>query len=486
MMIAAGTMYDVVVIGSGPAGRNAALEAAGHGARVLVVERDRQVGGACVRYGTIPSKTLRETSVVLSALRRRSGGVCDISHDSRLAMASLMTRLDQVVHAHHEAARQELDAAGIETISGQAGFVSTHRIAVTDVHGRIREVTGESIIIATGSRPRHPDHIEVDHENILDSDSILAMTYLPRSLAIVGGGVIACEYASTFAALGVQVTLIDRSAAPLGFLEPDLVRVFLSRFQAAGGTFRGGCPVRSVCWDGISSVQVTLESGETVSADKALIAQGRVACLDLLNIENAGLSVTDRGLLAVDDCCRTNVPHIYAVGDAIGPPALASTSMEQGRQAACHALTGRNLPAGPVIPTGIYTIPEIATVGLTEQQAAEQSRDVMTATVPFDRLARAHIMASSEGLLRLVADEHGSRILGVQIAGEGAAELIHPGQMALTAGMTVDALADSIFNFPTLAEAYRLAALDLIRRRDHGRPAVGAAERPGFRMAAST
>ena len=279
---------------------------------------------------------------------------------------------------------------------------------------------------------------------------------------------IACEYASTFAALGVRVVMVDKWPRPLGFLDDDLVGVYLQHFQESGGEFCGGRKVSSIDWDGVSSVRVFFEDGEVLNADKALIAQGRIANLDSLDLENTGLSATDRGLLAVNDFCQTDVPHIYAVGDTIGPPALASASMEQGRRAVRHALLGAASAGINLIPAGLYTIPEMATVGLTEAQANEQHGGSVVGRVEFDRLARAHIMASSGGLLKMVADPTGKQLLGVQIAGDNATELVHLGQMALLGGMSIDSFATTVFNFPTMAEAYRLAALDIIHCRGAG------------------
>ena len=470
IMIATSSVYDIIVIGSGPAGQNAALEAASRGARVLVVEKEKRVGGACVQFGTIPSKTLRETAVTLTAFRSRSGGVYQIIHNDQLSITSLMNRLDQVVGAHQESTALCFEQSGVDRITGRARFLSSCDIVIEQVNGRNTIVSADRIVIATGSQPSHPDSVSVDHENILDSDSVLSMNYLPQSLIILGSGVIACEYASTFAALGVQVTIVDKWPSPLGFLDSELVNVFLERFQESGGTFRGGCRVESVRWDGVSSVEVTLESGEVLRADKALSALGRVANLGSLQIQNAGLCATDRGVLAVNEFCQTNVPHIYAAGDTIGPPSLASASMEQGRRAACHALSGEVPKDSDLIPSGIYTIPEISTVGMTEEQAVKCFGVPVVGRVTFDRLARAHIKADSKGLLKMISDPTGHKLLGVQIAGPGAAELIHQGQMALLGNMPVDAFATTTFNFPTMAEAYRLAALDIIHQRTPLRP----------------
>jgi len=464
-MIAASNHYDIVVIGSGPAGQNAAVEAGRRGARVLIIEREKRVGGACVQYGTIPSKTLRETAVTLTAFRRRSGGVYNITRDSQLSIASLMTRLDQVVNAHQDSAECCLEMANVERAYGRGSFVDANEIKIETVSGESWTVRADRIVVATGSRPRSTPHIAVDHENILDSDSILSMSYLPQSLAVLGSGVIACEYASTFAALGVDVIIVDKWPGPLGFLDSNLVDVFLHHFASNGGRFRGESNVESVTWDGVRSVEVKLESGEVIRTDKALAAMGRIANLDSLKIENAGIRVSDRGLLDVNEFCQTAVPHIYGVGDTIGPPALASTSMEQGRRAICHALNETQSTSANLIPTGIYTIPEMAMIGLTEQQAIEKHGSAIVGRVSFDRLARAHIMASHSGLLQLVADGRGKRLLGIQIVGDSAAELIHPGQMAMVGNLPVDTFASTIFNFPTMAEAYRLAALEIIHQR---------------------
>jgi NAD(P) transhydrogenase len=465
-MITATENYDVIVIGSGPAGQNAAVEAGRRGARVLIIEQERFVGGACLQYGTIPSKTLRETAVTLTAFQRRSGGVYQISHAAELSICSLMKRLDEVVHSHQDTTRRCLEMAGVERACGRASFVSPHQLVVQSVTRQQTVVNGNTIVIATGSRPHNPPHIAVDHENILDSDSILSMAYLPASIVILGSGVIACEYASTFAALGVSVLVLDKWPSPLGFLDRELVDVFLDRLRAAGGVFRGGADVESVTWDGISFVRVKLTNGEVITADKAFAAAGRVANLDSLGIEHAGLQASARGLLEVNQFCQTAVPHIYAVGDTIGPPALASASMEQGRRAVCHALSGAEQAGLGMIPTGIYTIPEIATVGMDEKQATEKTGGAMIGRVNYDQLARAHIMASPSGILKLVADRNGEQLLGVQIAGDGATDLIHLGQMAIAGQMNVSTFATSIFNFPTMAEAYRLAALDILNQRD--------------------
>jgi NAD(P) transhydrogenase len=465
-MIAECPTFDVLVIGSGPAGQNAALEASEHGARVLMVEQEPQVGGACVQFGTIPSKTLRETALTLAAFQRRSGDVYHVTRNAELSVASLMKRLNEVVHAHQETTRKCLQQAGIQRAYGRARLLSPHEIEITRVSGEQTTVWANTIIIATGSRPRNPPNIRVDHENILDSDSVLSMSYLPRSIVIFGGGVIACEYASTFSALGVQVTMIDKASRPLGFIDAELVEFFLRQLRQNGGEFVGNCELASVKWDGVSSVKTMLADGRTFHADKAFVALGRVANIDSLGLQNAGLQASDRGLLTVNEFCQTAVSNIYAVGDTIGPPALASASMDQGRRAAMHALTEVRSQASLSLPTGIYTIPEIATVGMTEQEAKEKFGVPRIARVAFEHVARAHITANPTGMLKMVTCPNGHRLLGIQVVGDSATELVHIGQMALIANLPVDTFIQTTFNFPTMAEAYRLAALEIVHTRE--------------------
>ncbi|MBL0218716.1 MAG: Si-specific NAD(P)(+) transhydrogenase [Myxococcales bacterium] len=457
-------VFDFIVLGSGPAGQKAAIQAAKAGAQVLVVEQGQHPGGACVHRGTIPSKTLRETAIALGVLRRRSGGILDVTPPAELKLASLMTRLDQVVGSHQAFIADQLERNGIALWHGRARFLSPHLVEVTGVDGARRVARGTHVVIATGSRPRNPADVPIDHENVLDSDSILSLTYLPRSLAVIGSGVIATEYACIFAALGVRVTMIDRSPRPLAFLDEELVAELSRAFAAEGGTYLGGRAVRTIAWDGVE-VTTTLDDGRELRADKLLYCLGREANLTGLGLEAAGLAATPRGLLEVDPQCRTAVPHIYAVGDVIGPPSLASTAMEQGRRAVCHAL-GLALPASAsLVPSGVYAIPELAMVGLTEAQAIERHGSAVVGRARFGELARGQIAAIEDGLLKLVCDPAGRRVLGVHVVGEGAAELVHIGQIAMIAGWEVEAFVDNIFNFPTLGEAYRVAALDVLKRR---------------------
>jgi NAD(P) transhydrogenase len=457
--------FDIVVLGAGPAGQKAAVQGAKAGKRVLLVERDAAVGGECVHRGTIPSKTLRETAVALSGWKQRVASPVQTDLDAGTKVASLMKRLGDVQRAHERFIAQQVDRNGIESWQGRARFVTPHEIEVLAPDGSKRRAHGDVILIATGSRPRKPAEIPVDHEHVLDSDSVLSMIYLPKSLCVLGSGVIAAEFATIFQALGVRVTMIDKSARPLAFLDPEIAELFVRRFERAGGTFIPGQRPVSVEFDGCDAVVSKLENGTLVKAEKMLVALGRTASLAGLDVAAAGLKVNERGFLGVDANCRTEVAHIYAAGDVIGPPSLATSSMEQGRRAIRHAL---GLPLGaPIetIPVGIYTIPEIASVGLTAAEVEKRHGGAIVGRSRFEELARGQINGETEGLLKLVADPAGERLLGAQIIGEGATELIHLAQMALIGGMSIDTFVDNIFNFPTLAEGYRVAALDIAGQR---------------------
>jgi NAD(P) transhydrogenase len=467
--------YDLVVIGGGPAGQKAAVQAAKAGARVLLVERAKSAGGACVRYGTIPSKTLRETALSLGKFRKLTAHVMEVEMPSHLQVSSLMERKEEVISAHERYMQAQLARNGIELQQGVARFTSPETIEVTLLDGNKRCIGSRYFVIAAGSSPRTPDNVPVDHEHILDSDSLLSLSYLPQSLVVLGAGVIACEYASIFAALGVKVTIIDKGERPLGFMDQELVEHFLKELRQAGGDFLGGKTLEGVSFDGLSCVETRLLGGEIIQSEKLFCALGRVAPVAALGLDAAGVKVTPRGLIAVDQHLRTSTPNIYAAGDVIGPPALASTSMEQGRRAACHAFgldLGRQ---GDLAPAGIYTIPELGSVGLTEQQVRERHGDVLVGRAKFEEVARGQISAAENGLLKLVVHPDSGVVLGAHAAGESATELVHIGQMAIIAGLTFETFIDTVFNFPTFAEAYRVAAFDLLKQQ-RARASAAAAE----------
>ena len=452
--------YDLVVIGGGPAGQKAALCGAKAGLSTLIVDREPHIGGECVHRGTIPSKTLRESAVYLAGMRQRSAQLLQGDIGPGTVIKSLMRRLDQVLKAHEEVMEGQIGQHAIGHVQGRARFLSPHEIEITRIDGTRSSIEAATVVIATGSRPRQPAEIPIDHEHILDSDSILEMIYLPKTLVVLGAGVIACEFATVFQALGVDVTIVDKGDRPLRFLEAELCDEFVRAFERAGGRFIPGAQAENV-QAGVGGATVELSNGETLSCEKALVALGRTASLKGLTLENAGVQTTERGYIAVDEHFATNVQHIYAAGDVVGPPALATSSMEQGRRAVLHAL-GRPCPGDwDTIPIGIYTIPEMAGVGLTEAQAIERHGAASVGRASFREIARGQINGSTEGLLKLVCDPSGERLLGAHVVGEGATELIALAQMALIGGMGPEVFVENVFNFPTLAEAYRVAALDV-------------------------
>ena len=465
--------FDFVVIGGGPAGQKAAVQAAKSGRTVALIERESMPGGACVLRGTIPSKTLHETAGAFLRLRRGRTGLIETDEVLGLPIVSMMSRVDEVVHAHQDYMRDQLERNGIELVHGRARFLNSHELEVEGPGRKSQVVRGDYIVIATGSRPRDPDDMDIDHENLLDSDSILSLEYLPRSLTVLGGGVIASEYASIFASLGVEVFQIDRYPAPLGFMAPELVEGFVSAFESMGGHWIGNSKVESAAWDGVSKVVTRLDDGREIASEKLLFALGRVANLDSMDIEAAGLELTERGLLPVNDDLQCAVPHIYGVGDVIGPPSLAASAMEQGRRAVRHALGLGTSAFASSIPIGIYSLPELASFGMSEKAVVERDGAAIVGTGRFGELARGQIAGNTAGILRLICDGDGNRLLGVEAVGEGATEIIHLGQAAVISGWSVDAFVENIFNFPTMAEAYRVAALDVIETRSPAPEPVG-------------
>ena len=455
--------FDFAVIGSGPGGQKAAVCAAKAGCRVALIERERELGGACVLRGTIPSKTLRENAMRVSRLRDAAARL-GVSPPESVELAELVGRLNDVVQQYATTVGRQMERNGVVRFHGRGRFVSPHDLEIASPDGSTTQISADHVVVAVGSEPRVLDGIPVDHEHVLDSDSILSLAYVPESLIVLGSGVIACEYATTFAKLGVEVTIVDRGPRPLAFLDQELSSLFRQEFERAGGSYLPERRIGFIGFDGVSSVGVELEDGDRLEAEKVLVALGRSGCLSGLGLEAAGLEATERGTLEVDDAGRTAVEHIYAVGDVAGPPALATAAMEQGRRVVRAALgQGESRLAG-LLPTGIYTIPEMASVGMTEEQAIDAHGAAWVGRAEFAEVARGQIAGFEFGALKLVAEPETGRLLGVHVIGETSSELVHIGQMALFANACVDDLIENVFNFPTLAEAYRIAALDARNR----------------------
>ena len=456
--------FDFLCVGSGPAGQKAAIQAAKAGFKAAIIERESQVGGSCLLSGTIPSKALREQAL---RYRRMQGSASSLAVELRgdAPLSALLHGVDIVINAQDRYLQAQLARNGVELIRGRSVFLDANRIEVQRLDGSSSVVSAPRVLLATGSRPRHVPAIEVDHEHILDSDSILSLAYIPRSMVVLGSGVIACEYASIFAALGCSVTLLDKAAEPLGFLDPSLRRGFLAAFQAMGGGYRGGAEVAGARFDGFSQVEVQVRDGAPLIADIVFAAFGRVANLDGIGLDRLQLAISNRGHVQVDARYETNIPGVFAAGDAIGPPALACAAADQGRRAALAAL-GLPPPAHTsLVPSGVYTIPEIACVGLSQSEAAAKKIDLIVGRADFSEVARAHIAGEPAGFLTLLCERVTARVLGVQALGEGATELVHLGQAAIAAGLTADFFIEQIFNFPTMSEAYRIAAFDVLKQR---------------------
>jgi NAD(P) transhydrogenase len=456
--------FDFLCIGSGPAGQKAAIQAAKAGYRAAIVERELQIGGSCLLSGTIPSKALREQAL---RYRRMQGSASSLAVELRgdAPLSALLHGVDAVIDAQDRYLQAQLARNQVELIRGRGVFLDANRIEVQRLDGSRTVLRAPRVLLATGSRPRHVPAIEVDHEHILDSDSILSLSYIPRSMVVLGSGVIACEYASIFAALGCAVTILDKAPEPLGFLDPALRARFLSAFQAMGGKYQGAEEVAGARFDGFSQVEVHVRSGAVLTADIVFAAFGRVANLDGIGLDGLHLAINNRGHVQVDERYETNIPGIFAAGDAIGPPALACAAADQGRRAALAALGLPPPPSTSLVPSGVYTIPEIATVGISQSEAAAKKIDLIVGRADFAEVARAHIAGEPVGFLALLCDRTTARVLGVQVIGEGATELVHLGQAAVATGATADFFIEQIFNFPTMTEAYRIAAFDVLKQR---------------------
>jgi len=451
--------FDLLVIGSGPGGQKAAIAAAKLDRQVAVVERPEMLGGVCLNTGTIPSKTLREAILYLTGVDQREIYGQSYRVKDEITIADLMARTRHVVTRENDVVRSQLTRNRVAIIPGTASFVGPHDVEVDDGGGRIRKVSAEKIVIATGTKPARPDSVAFDDKTIIDSDGIIHLGRVPRSMVVAGAGVIGIEYASMFAALGTKVTVVERRNRMLEFCDDEVVEALKYHLRDLAVTFRFGETVASVESHPEGAIAL-LHSGKKIPADTVLYSAGRQGMTDGLNLEAAGLSADDRGRITVDEFFRTQVPHIYAVGDVIGFPALAATSMEQGRLAAHHAFGERVSAAHVPVPIGIYSIPEISFVGRTEGELTEACVPFEVGVSRYRELARGQIVGDSYGVLKLLVSPDDRALLGVHVFGTGATELIHIGQAVMGCGGTVDYLVDAVFNYPTLAECYKVAALD--------------------------
>ena len=456
--------FDLLVIGAGPAGWSAALQGAKLGMSVGVVERGLMLGGACVRTGTLPSKALRHTVLELVNSRRAAQLGVHATQLRPLAIQDLRGPLDQLIANHEQTIRSFFDRNGIRVLTGSASFVSKKQVRIADRHGE-EIVDAETVIIATGSRPRRPDSIPFDDRVIVDSDSLLELDTIPKSLAVIGSGVIGCEYATIFAALGTKVTIIDRRGDLLRFLDRDILDTLCNAMRNRG--------IRIMSSEEISGLRIEtqkrdregviyLKSGRTVRAERILVAAGRESNTKALDLDRIGIKTDERGLIKVDENYRTAAEGVYAIGDVIGFPALASSSMHQGRLAVLHA-AGKELPPAAELPMAVFTIPEISAVGLTEKQCREQGIPYEVGLARTGETPRGQIVRD-EGLLKLLFRRDTREILGVHMIGVAASELIHIGMMLLHTNSTLDHITSAVFNYPTLSEAYRIAALDGLNR----------------------
>lgn len=452
--------FDLIVIGSGPAGQKGAICAAKLRKKVAIIDRERTIGGVCVHTGTIPSKMFREAVLYLSGFRQRTFYGRGYSLKDRIEMADLVFRAQAVMSREVEVIKAQLRRNYVTTYSGDAHFVDPHTIEINNSEGR-QHIRGEHILVACGTRPAHSDDIPIDGKRIFDSDQLHCLEEIPRELIVVGAGIIGLEYASIFAALGVKVTLLDQRPVLLDFVDREIIESLCFQLRQLGTVFRLGEKVVSVGFDNErSQVFAKLESGKIVRGQALLYSIGRQANSDKLNIDAVGIQPDGRGKLVVNDHYQTSVPHIYAAGDVIGFPALASTSMEQGRLASCHMFGKPSKMVSSLIPYGIYAIPEISVVGATEEELTRKKAPYEIGLAHYAEIVKGQMLGDEQGLVKIIFDPDSLKLLGVHIIGDRAAEIIHIGQAVLAMGGTIEYFRDTIFNYPTLAEAYKIAALD--------------------------
>jgi NAD(P) transhydrogenase len=456
--------YDMVVIGSGPGGQKAAIAAAKLGKSVAVIEQRQMLGGVCVNTGTIPSKTLREAVLYLTGMNQRELYGASYRVKDKITPADLLSRTSHVIGRQAETVRNQLMRNRVDVIAGHGRFRDEHTLLVDDQsRGERTTVSGEYIVIATGTTPARPVGVEFDEQRVLDSDGILNLQSIPASMVVVGAGVIGVEYASMFAALGAKVTIVEKRQDMLDFCDPEIIEALRFHLRDLAVTFRFGEEVTGV-QVGATGTVTSLASGKKIPAETVMYSAGRQGQTENLELENAGLEADNRGRIFVDDAFQTKVDHIYAVGDVIGFPALASTSMDQGRVAACHAFGEPVHGLTALQPIGIYSIPEISYVGATEVELTKQSVPYEVGVSRYRELARGQIAGDSYGMLKLLVSTDDLKLLGVHIFGSNATEMVHIGQAVMGCEGTVEYLVDAVFNYPTFSEAYKVAALDVMNK----------------------
>ncbi len=487
--------YDLVVIGGGPAGEKGAAQAAYFGHRTAIVEKEPQLGGACINTGTLASKTLRETSLFLSGAKARQLYGLSTSVKKDITLADFMFRKNHVQQMEWQRARKNLERHNIDLIHGFAKFIDPHTIAVKSGDGKERRVTSNIFLVATGTTPARPENIPFNPENVFDSDSVLQMRELPKSMIVIGGGVIGSEYACVFAALGITVTLVHRGPRILEFLDSEITDALMNAMRTNGVSLFMQEEMETCTREG-PNVKLRLKSGKEVIAESLLYAVGRAGNTAGMQLEQIGVAVNKRGQIEniKPPSYQTTVSNIYAAGDVIGVPALASTSMEQARMAMCHAfsLKYRKKQDLPLLPMGIYTIPEISSAGESEESCKQKQIPYVVGRSKFGQHARGHIIGDTEGMIKLIfsapgattLDEQkrpdfpdGGKLLGVHIVGEIASELVHTGMACLHFGGGIDYFIESVFNYPTLSDVYKYAAFDALGQLNKLRSPAAAATR---------
>ena len=451
--------YDVIIIGSGPAGKTAAIQAAKLGKSAAIIDGLSQVGGVCVHTGTIPSKTLRETVLNLTGWRERGFYGRSYRAKADIKAADLMQRLNMTLQSEVDILEDHMVRNSVEIYHGHARFRNDKVIEIDTQTGDLLELTAARTIIAVGTRTFRPDYVPFNGETVIDSDEVTRMKNLPKSLTVVGAGVVGVEYATIFSTLDINVTLVEPRETMLDFIDKEVLMHFRHDIVDQGLRLQFGQKISKIeCRDNGTCV-VRLESNRAMASDMVLFAAGRIGATDNLGLENVGIEVDHRGRLKVNEHFQTTVPNIYAAGDVIGFPSLASTSLEQGRAAVLHALGEKVHQLPDFFPYGIYAVPEMSSVGMSEEEAIKRKIGYEVGIVPLPETSRGKVMGLQSGLMKLIFSTKSRRLLGVHIVGEGATELIHIGQAVLTLNGTLDYFLENAFNYPTLAEAYKVASL---------------------------